>query len=666
MPLAAPIAGAGARPASLHIFPEREDDRQGELERKAQAALAWAFGLAGPARRLRLSRQTRRALRLAPALRALDEPALRLRLVAARNAAIRDGLRSAAMPELLAVVREAAVRSLGLTPYDVQVRAALTMLDGCLVEMATGEGKSLVAALAAATAALAGHPAHVVTVNDYLARRDADGMRPLFEWLGLTVGCIEQDTPQAERPAVYARDIVYAANKQIAFDYLRDRMRMGEDASATALKLERLCRRPGGETRLPAMRGLRFAIVDEADSVLIDEARTPLILSQETDAEAERAWAETAHSLADRLREGMDFRLFRDERRIELLPMGKTRLEQLAARLDGPWLMRVQREQAVRQALAARLFYRRDEHYVVQDGQVVIVDEYTGRLMPERSWNDGLHQLVEAKEGVEVTPRKVALARNTYQRFFGRYLLLSGMTGTAREVRREIAAVYRIGTVRVPTRLPVRRRDLGTRVVRDERRKLDRIAARVRALQSEGRAVLIGTRTVAASAAMSARLEAEGVVHQVLNAMNDREEAAVIAEAGQPGRVTVATNMAGRGVHIEVAPEVLEKGGLHVMLTERHDSARIDRQLLGRTARQGQPGSAEAVLALDDELLRTVSAPLLRSLARWGGPAGQAPGRALFRRAQRSAERQNARARRALLRVDDSLHKLLAFAGRPE
>ncbi len=666
MSLAAPLAGVDARPASMHVFPEREDDRQNGLERKAQAALAWAFGLAGPGRRLRLARRTRRTLRLAQEIGALDERALRLRLVAARNATIRDGLRSGAMPELLAVTREAARRSLGIVPYYVQVRAALTMLDGCLVEMATGEGKSLVAALTAATAALSGTPAHVVTVNDYLARRDADLMRPLFDWLGLSVGCIEHETPHGERPAIYARDIVYAANKEIAFDYLRDRLRMGEDASPTALKLERLCRRPGGGTRLPAMRGLRFAIVDEADSVLIDEARTPLILSQETDAAAERAWAEMAHALADRLREGTDFRLFRDERRIELLPMGKTRLEQLGARLDGPWLMRVQREQAVRQALAARLFYRRDEHYVVQEGKVVIVDEYTGRLMPERSWNDGLHQLVEMKEGVEVTPRKVALARNTYQRFFGRYLHLSGMTGTAREVRREIAAVYRIGTVGVPTRLPVRRRDLGTRVVRDEDRKLDRIASRVRALQADGRAVLIGTRTVAASAAISARLEADGVVHRMLNAMNDDEEAAVIAGAGQPGRVTVATNMAGRGVHIEVAPEVLEKGGLHVMLTERHDSARIDRQLLGRTARQGQPGSAEAVLALDDALLRTVSAPFLRTFARWGGPLGQAPGRLLFRRAQRAAERQNARARRALLRVDDSLHQLLAFAGRPE
>ncbi|WP_331459724.1 hypothetical protein [Pelagovum pacificum] len=303
---------------------------------------------------------------------------------------------------------------------------------------------------------------------------------------------------------------------------------------------------------------------------------------------------------------------------------------------------------------------------MTSEGAIVIVDEYTGRLMPERSWSGGLHQLIKVKEGVEVTPKKLTIARLTYQRFFGRYMKLAGMTGTAREVAGELAHTYKLGTLRVPTRKRSRLRRGATRVLRDQDRKLRVIAARAGQLSSQGRAVLFGTRTVAASEAVSAALARAGVAHSVLNALQDADEAAIVAEAGQPGRVTVATNMAGRGTHITVHDDVLRAGGLHVILTERHDSTRIDRQLQGRTARQGQPGSAETILSADETLLSTVRKTPSARFARLPGPVGRLAALRAFRLAQRLATRANLRARRSLMQHDKRLDTMLAFSGRPE
>jgi preprotein translocase subunit SecA len=581
-----------------------------------------------------------------------------------RVALRRSGLETALVARCFALVRELSRRELGLRHHDVQLRGGHALLHGRVVEMMTGEGKTLTATLAVATAALAGRPAHVVTVNDYLAERDADTMAPLYARLGLTTGVITHELPPDERRAAYACDITYASNKEIAFDYLRDRIVLGNRPSNLRLKLGRLERDECG--RNVAMRGLHFAIVDEADSVLIDEARTPLIISHETSAADERVWAEAALQLAGDLEEGADYRILKEENRIELLDAGRENVIAKGERLGGIWRSRIRCEHSVRQALAALHLFCRGDHYLVVDDKVQIVDEYTGRIMADRSWSEGLHQLVEAKEGCEITGRKMPVARMTYQRFFRRYEFLAGMTGTAREVVREFRDVYRLEFAEIPTNLPLRRMEMPARICTTEAEKLQTIVERTERLRREGRPVLIGVRSVAASEAVSAALTEAGLQHELLNAENDREEAEIIAAAGQRGRVTVATNMAGRGVDIRLGQGVAELGGLHVVLSERHDAGRIDRQLEGRCARAGDPGSTERILSREDALLDLASPWMIRLLRFLPPLLARRLGLALFDRAQRRAERSHFRARAALLKHDRKLGGLLAFSGNLE
>lgn len=666
LPRAASSGGARPLPA-LQLYPEREEPPHHWLDPAEAAARYVAGRLSTPLFRLRLKRLLRRTLKLGVGIAGMDDAALDVRIAAARARARREGLSDESLVECFALIREAARRTVGLYHHKVQVLGALAMARGAVAEMETGEGKTLTATLAVGAAALAGIPVHVVTVNDYLAERDADTMRPLFDRLGVSVGVLKHGIPPPQRRAIYRSDIVYAANKEIAFDYLRDRVKLGGPPQNTRLKLrDFLASR--AEADPPVMRGLHFAVVDEADSVLIDEARTPLILSRETDAEAERLWAETAHQLARALFEGRDYRIDRRERRVELTDRGQATLERLGTRMGGLWGNRIRREQAVRQAISALELFHEGDHYILSDGKVVIVDEYTGRVMEERSWNDGMHQLVEVKEGVEVTPRKEVLARMTYQRFFRRYRHLAGMTGTAREVGQEMSSVYRLNVVSIPTNAPSRRRRDKLRLFASAAGKWDAVAERARSLRDAGRPVLIGTRSVAASEQASARLSALGIAHDLLNAKNDTAEAEIIARAGQGGRVTVATNMAGRGVDISLGEGVAEKGGLHVILTERHDSKRIDRQLEGRTARRGEPGSSEAMLSLEDRILEMAQLGGTggTTLARLPGALGRLAARRLFRRAQKRAERDHARARRLLLDQDRRLGTLLSFTGKPE
>ena len=597
---------------------------------------------------------------LEPEFEALSDEGIIEKTQELRDRALKGESLDALLPEAFANCREAAKRALGLRAFDTQLKGGIFLHQGNISEMKTGEGKTLVATFPAYLNALTGRGVHIVTVNDYLAQRDAEEMKPLFDWLGLSVGSIEHEATPDERRQTYLRDIVYCSNKEIAFDYLRDQVKIGQGTGDIRLRLRKM---QGDDSDAPVMRGLHFAVVDEADSVLIDEARTPLILSQETDVAAEALWAQTTYSLADQMFEDLHYKTHSSEKRIELTEFGKDRLEEFCKPLDPLWHNKIQREHAVGQALTARTFFEEGDQYVIQDGKVVIVDEYTGRLMPERSWNDGLHQLVEYKEGLELTGRKLAIARTTYQKFFRRYMRLAGMSGTVQEVQREISAVYRIPTLRLPTRLPSKMRFLGTRITRREEAKLDLIASRVNELRSKGQAVLIGTRTVGASDKISAYLTKRNVQHDVLNAVNADEEAEVIKDAGQPGRVTVATNMAGRGVHIHVPDTVIDAGGLHVMLTERHDSARIARQLIGRTARQGQPGSYETILSLDDPLVTAIKTPLVSSLAQLPGFLGRPFALMAFRRSQKRAEGLNARARRQLIKMDRQLDRVLAFSG---
>jgi len=589
-------------------------------------------------------------------------PALRRRLYS-------EGLQEQLVARTFAIVREIAGRRLGMRPFDVQLLGGRVMLEGKIAEMETGEGKTLTAILPACTAALAGIPVHIVTVNDFLVMRDAAWMGPVYKFLGLEVGTIAEGMSAEARRAAYACNITYGTNKQVVFDYLKDRLLLGRDARPMRLQLEGLQAEYARSSRL-LLRGLCFVIVDEADSVLIDEARTPLIISNVADSSQEEQVYTEAMIIARQLVSGVDFLIRPREHEVELSDRGRRHAAGLAEPYGGVWMGPQRREELIRRALAALHLFHRDKQYLVRGGKVQIVDEYTGRVMADRSWERGLHQMIEAKEGCKITGQQETLARISYQRFFRRYLRVAGMTGTAREVARELWAVYRLPVVSIPTNRPVQRRRLPDEVYVTAEEKWTVIVDKLRRLQAQGRPVLVGTRSVAASEHLSGLLTASGVAHQVLNARQDQEEAEVIARAGEPGRITVATNMAGRGTDIRLAPGVAEQGGLHVLATERHDARRIDRQLFGRCGRQGDPGSFQVVVSLEDEIVHDYfkghALRLSGLFRRFGRPLPAWLAERLVSIAQRGAERHHGRVRRELLHFDDQLSDLLAFTGRGE
>jgi preprotein translocase subunit SecA len=649
------------------IYPEAPERRGTALE--AVVAAARSRWIAAASRR--------RARKLEGILRLVDGHAAEFRALAterfataARQTAItlrrEPGFPDLATARAFALIRELSDRVLGKRHFDVQVIGAFAMIKGMLAEMATGEGKTLTATLVAGAAGLAGVPIHVVTVNDYLARRDAELMGPLYRSLGLSVGVVVGGQRAEERRAAYACDIAYCTNKELAFDYLRDRMVLGQTAGDLPLKMEAL-HSPSPRSRRLRLRGLHFALVDEADSVLVDEARTPLIISGAADGAIDAGTVASALDLAAGLEAGADFIVSNEERRIYLTAAGQARVEQFAQALAGHWRSLVSREELARQALAAVHLFHRGEHYVVADGKVRIVDEYTGRIMPDRLWSDGLHQMIEHKEGCALSERRTTVARITYQRFFRRYRRLAGMSGTLQPVAAELWRVYRLPVVAIPTAKPVIRVHRPDVVVATDAEKWRRIVARVAHLHQRGIPVLIGTRSVASSERASAFLRAASLPHTVLNATQDRREAEIVAEAGKQGRITVATNLAGRGTDIHLGEGVPELGGLHVIMTERHDARRIDLQLAGRAGRQGEPGSFEAILSLEDALMDTESGIALSGLAKAVTRfVGAWAGREASNYAQRRAERLHARMRADLLRSDHWQTKTLAFTGRSE
>jgi preprotein translocase subunit SecA len=659
---------AGPAPPRPELYPERETPRQNAADRWLRRAEGWIVPLAAGRRSRRLAAIVPAVHAAAAGLGSLDDAALAAEARAVSRRLRRAGatLPLADSARGFALVREASGRVLGMRHHDVQLRGAWAMASGMIAEMNTGEGKTLTATLAAILHGLAGRPVHVVTVNDYLARRDAEKLSPLYSFFGLTVGVVTEGMARADRRAAYACDITYCTNKELAFDHLKDRLVLAGMGGNLRRKLALAARAQDTEGGL-LMRGLHVALIDEADSVLIDEARTPLILSGEADARAEAVLLGQALGLARSLVAGRDFRTVPDEARVELLVDGQRALEHEAARLGGPWLNGVQREDLVAKALSALHVMAAGEHYILKDGKVAIVDEYTGRVMADRFWSDGLHQLVEMKEGLPPSPRRLTLARMTYQRFFRRYRVLCGMSGTVSEVAGELWEVYRLKIARIPTHRPSRRRTVPDVVFASAGARWAGVASVAARLSARGAPVLIGTRSVAASLEASRYLAAAGVAHRVLNAADEEAEAGIVAAAGERGSVTVATNMAGRGTDIVLGRGVEEAGGLHVIMTERHDAGRIDRQLAGRAARQGDPGVFLAMLSLDDALLAEAPAGWQRSLARlalarrWPWLA-----RLAMRRAQLAAEARHARVRRDLLANDDGLDHALAFSGTPE
>ncbi len=580
-----------------------------------------------------------------------------------------DGLGQAAIARAFAIVREVAGRELGMRHFDVQLVGGWIMLEGMMAEMRTGEGKTLTATLSACTAALTGIPVHVVTVNDYLVTRDAEEMGPVYRALGLTVGIITEEMDPDARRKAYACDITYCSNKQLVFDYLKDKLALGPGDQGLKLELESLHSEQPRIDRL-LLRGLYYAIVDEADSVLIDEARTPLILSAQGQSEEQAKVCRQALFLAGQLRAGTDFLLHPRERQLELIERGEQRLSEIAEPLGGLWSGKRRRRELVSQALSAQHLFLRDKHYLVRDDKIQIIDEHTGRVMADRAWERGLHQMIECKENVELTSNRETLARISYQRFFRRYLRLGGMSGTLEEVRGELWSVYGLGVVAVPTDQPVIRAQRPDRTYRRAVQKWTAIVKRIRAVHQRGRPVLVGTGSVEDSELLSRLLKRVKLKHQVLNAHQDEQEAEIVACAGEKSRITVATNMAGRGTDIKLGPGVKELGGLHVMSSECHIARRIDRQLAGRCARQGDPGSYEAILSLEDELVGLYFGDrvknLLSAIGRKNRPVPRWVASVLIALPQRMLERYHRRVRRELLKVDEQRGKLLAFTGAPE
>ncbi len=552
--------------------------------------------------------------------------------------------------EAFAVVREVSKRTpppdstRGLRHYDVQLIGGMVLHEGGIAEMATGEGKTLVATLPAYLNGLTGKGVHVITVNDYLARRDKEWMAPVYEKLGLTVGCIQSDMGNAERREAYSCDITYGTNNEFGFDYLRDNMKS---------RLEDQVQRR------------HFAILDEVDNILIDEARTPLIISGPGEGDTRKYY--DADKVARRLVKDRDFEVKEKENQVLLTEEGIVNAQKLVGvdsfytgkNMEWPHLLE--------QALRAHHLFQKDVDYVVQRGEdgkqeIVIVDEFTGRLMPGRRWSDGLHQAVEAKEGIPIRAESQTLATITFQNFFKLYDKLSGMTGTALTEAGEFLKIYGLDVAAIPTNRPCIRDDLQDRIYRDQRDKYNAIVEAIKEIGAEGRPILVGTTSIENSEKLSIMLDRSGIKHEVLNAKHHEREAEIIANAGTKGAVTIATNMAGRGTDIKLGEGVAELGGLFVLGTERHEARRIDNQLRGRCARQGDPGASRFFLALDDTLMRRFASDNVTSLLeKLGLKDGQAIEHKWVTRsvekAQKKVENRNFEIRKNLLEYDNVMNE---------
>ena len=513
-----------------------------------------------------------------------------------------EGLSTENIVTAFALFGHACQQRLGIRLYDSQRIAAASMLDGHLAEMATGEGKTLAIALAAASAALAGVPVHVLTANDYLVKRDAVYLKPVFTLLGLSVGAIQQAQDGNRRRRQYACDITYCTAKELVFDYLRDQPLRIRYQNELAWHVAQLTTEPNQAT--PLQRGLCMAIIDEADNILLDEANVPLIIAETAENQDMHEAMRQILSVANRLAPDSDFQINGQAMTVQLTDSGRDQLEQEIHDLHQAWHNRRHREEALCLALAALHLYQRDSHYIVADNRLHLVDATTGRLAPGRVWSRGLQQYVELKECCSLSSETVTRAQISYQRFFPRYHRLCGMSGTLWEASAELIGVYGLSVLRVPLRKPDLRRHLGLRLFLNKDHLWQAVSERILELTRSGRPVLIGTDSIADSESLSAHLSRLGIAHQVLNARHDRQEAAIVAQAGQAGQVTVTTNMAGRGTDIPLSAEVAQRGGLHVISCQFNGIRRIDRQLQGRCARQGDPGSTETLLSLDAPLLR--------------------------------------------------------------
>jgi len=577
---------------------------------------------------------------LEPAMMALSDAGLKAKTSYFKEKLGNGGELDDILAEAFAVVREVSRRTLLMRPFDVQIIGGIVLHEGRIAEMKTGEGKTLAATLPIYLNALAGEGTHVVTVNDYLAKRDAEWMGPIYKFLGLTVGVIVHGMNDDERRAAYGADVTYGTNNEFGFDYLRDNMKFSlEDY---------------------VQREFHYAIVDEVDSILIDEARTPLIISGPSEESTDKYYR--INQVIPRLRKDKDYTIDEKSRTVVLTEEGVARIEDNlnVQNLYEPRNIEILHH--VNQALKAHTLFRRDVDYLVKDGQVIIVDEFTGRVMPGRRYSDGLHQALEAKEKVKIEQENQTLASITFQNYFRMYKKLAGMTGTADTEAAEFKKIYNLDVVVVPTNMPMIRQDYTDVIYKTEVEKINAALEEIKELHKAGRPVLVGTISIEKSELLSKYLSRTGIKHHVLNAKNHEKEAEIVAQAGQAGMVTISTNMAGRGTDIKLGGGVAELGGLHILGTERHESRRIDNQLRGRSGRQGDMGSSRFYLSLDDDLLRIFGAERISSIMdRVGMEENQPIEHRLISKAienaQKRVEGHNFDIRKHLLEFDDVMNR---------
>ena len=544
------------------------------------------------------------------------------------------------LPEAFAVVREASWRTLEMRPFDVQIVGGVVLHEGKIAEMKTGEGKTLMATMPVYLNALTGKGVHIVTVNDYLATRDSEWMGKIYEFLGLSVGKIYHDIPEDERKAAYSADVLYGTNNEFGFDYLRDNMKFSKEQMV--------------------QRDLNFAIVDEVDSILIDEARTPLIISGQAEESTDKYYK--VNQIIPELKKEEHYQIDEKAKTASLTDEGIVIMENLlnVDNLYDP--ANIETLHCLNQAVKAHGLFKNEVDYVVKDGEVIIIDEFTGRMMAGRRYSDGLHQALEAKEGVKIENENQTLASITFQNYFRMYEKLAGMTGTAATEAEEFGSIYKLEVIVVPTNQPMIREDCPDVIYRTEDEKLDAVIEEIKELHEVKRPVLVGTISIERSELSSKKLKKFGIKHSVLNAKHHEKEAEIIAQAGQPGAVTIATNMAGRGTDIVLGEGIPELGGVHILGTERHESRRIDNQLRGRSGRQGDMGSSRFYLSLEDDLLRIFGSDKISPLmARLGMEDGQPIEHAMVSKAvanaQKKVEAHNFDIRKHLLEYDDVMNR---------
>ncbi len=603
-------------------------------------ALTKVFGSKNERELKRLQPTVERINALEPEIQAMNDDQLKAQTPRFKERIDQGESLDDILAEAFATVREASLRTLKMRHFDAQLIGGIVLHEGKIAEMKTGEGKTLAATLPAYLNALTGKGVHIITVNDYLARRDTEWMGHIYNFLGLSKGSIVHGLDDAERKKAYAADVTYGTNNEFGFDYLRDNMKFDHDALV--------------------QRRLNFAIVDEVDSILVDEARTPLIISGPAEKSTDLYYQ--VNGLIPRLAADQHYSIDEKARSATLSEEGVARCEQLLKvdNLFDPKYIELLHH--INQALKAHTLFKRDVDYIVKDGEVIIVDEFTGRLMPGRRYSEGLHQALEAKENVKIENENQTLATITFQNYFRMYDKLAGMTGTADTEAAEFKKIYDLDVMVIPTNMPMIRDDFPDAIYKTRKDKFDAVIDEIEELHAQGQPVLVGTISIDVSESLSKKLKKRGIKHSVLNAKNHEKEAEVIAMAGQPGAVTISTNMAGRGTDIVLGEGVTDVGGLHIMGTERHESRRIDNQLRGRSGRQGDPGSSRFYLALEDDLLRIFGGERITGIMeKLGMPDGEPIEHSMISKAienaQARVEGHNFEIRKQLLEYDDVMNQ---------